>query len=187
MFGNPGYRQARKTGDAPGLPDRDDNRLAMARVRWRGVGNEPTGVALQSDNSQRFARSGASVRARWTPNPRCRRWRLQSRCARTPRAKPTRRAAMAKPKVWYENPPGAGPPQGLYTHVGFVQGGTLAFIAGQLAVGSKGEVIGKGDFRAQFRQVFSNLRDVLSGMGPIAVRSSNSRPTSCTARTSRIS
>src|SRR5271154_1387826 len=70
-----------------------------------------------------------------------------------------------KVKVWYENPPGAGPALGLYSHVGFMQGGTLAFIAGQLAVGSKGEVIGKGDFKAQFRQVFSNLRDVLSGMG----------------------
>ena len=70
-----------------------------------------------------------------------------------------------KLKVWYENPPGAGPALGLYSHVGFMQGGTLAFIAGQLAVGSKGEVIGKGDFKAQFRQVFSNLRDVLSGMG----------------------
>jgi enamine deaminase RidA (YjgF/YER057c/UK114 family) len=70
-----------------------------------------------------------------------------------------------KVAVWYENPPGSGPPQGLYSHVGFMQGGTLAFIAGQLAVGSHGEVIGKGDFKAQFRQVFSNLRDVLSGMG----------------------
>ena len=68
-------------------------------------------------------------------------------------------------KVWYENPPGAGPAQGLYSHVGFVQGGTLAFIAGQLAVGSDGSVVGKGDFRAQFRQVFSNLGDVLRGMG----------------------
>ena len=70
-----------------------------------------------------------------------------------------------KVKVWYENPPGAGPAQGLYSHVGFMQGGTLAFIAGQLAVGSNGEVIGKGDFKAQFRQVFSNLGNVLSGMG----------------------
>jgi enamine deaminase RidA (YjgF/YER057c/UK114 family) len=70
-----------------------------------------------------------------------------------------------KVEVWYENPPGSGPPQGLYSHVGFMRGGSLAFIAGQLAVGSQGEVIGKSDFKAQFRQVFSNLRDVLSGMG----------------------
>jgi len=68
-------------------------------------------------------------------------------------------------KVWYENPPGACPAQGLYSHVGLVQGGTLAFIAGQLAVASDGSVAGAGDFRAQFHQVFSNLGDVLRGMG----------------------
>ncbi len=68
-------------------------------------------------------------------------------------------------KVWYENPPGAGPAQGLYSHVGFVQGGTLAFIAGQLAVRADGSVAGKGDFATQFRQVFANLGDVLRGLG----------------------
>lgn len=72
---------------------------------------------------------------------------------------------MAKAKVWYENPKGAAPAQGLYSHVGGVTGGTLLFIAGQLAVGPKNEVVGKGDFAAQFRQVFKNLGDVLSGMG----------------------
>lgn len=72
---------------------------------------------------------------------------------------------MEKPvKVWYDNPPGSCPAQGLYSHVGLVQGGTLAFIAGQLAVGSDGSVVGKGDFEAQFRQVFSNLGDVLRGL-----------------------
>jgi enamine deaminase RidA (YjgF/YER057c/UK114 family) len=68
-------------------------------------------------------------------------------------------------KVWYENPPGAGPAQGLYSHVGLVQGGTLAFIAGQLAVKADGSVAGTGDFVTQFRQVFSNLGDVLAGLG----------------------
>src|SRR3954453_13377494 len=68
-------------------------------------------------------------------------------------------------RVWYENPPGSCPAQGLYSHVGLSQGGTLAFIAGQLAVGADGGVVGKGDFRAQFRQVFANLGDVLRGLG----------------------
>jgi len=68
-------------------------------------------------------------------------------------------------KVWYENPPGSCPAQGLYSHVGLVKGGTMAFIAGQLAVGADGSVVGKGDFRTQFRQVFSNLGDVLRGLG----------------------
>lgn len=72
---------------------------------------------------------------------------------------------MAKAKVRYENPKGTAPAQGLYSHVGVVSGGTLLFVAGQLSVGAKGEVVGKGDFKAQFRQVFKNLGDVLKGMG----------------------
>lgn len=68
-------------------------------------------------------------------------------------------------KVWYENPPGAAPAQGLYSHAGLVQGGSLAFVAGQLAVAADGAVVGVGDFRAQFRQVFANLGDVLRGLG----------------------
>jgi enamine deaminase RidA (YjgF/YER057c/UK114 family) len=72
---------------------------------------------------------------------------------------------MAKVKVWYENPKGTAPAQGLYSHVGCMTGGRLLFVAGQLAVGAKGEVVGKGDFVRQFRQVFKNLGDVLKGVG----------------------
>jgi len=68
-------------------------------------------------------------------------------------------------KVWYENPKGAAPAQGLYSHAGLAQGGTLAMIAGQLAVGPGGEVVGKGDFAKQFAQVYANLGDVLKGLG----------------------
>ena len=69
------------------------------------------------------------------------------------------------PDIWYENPPGTAPAQGLYSHVGLSRGGTLAFVAGQLAVGAKGEVVGAGNFAAQFRQVIQNLGDVLRGLG----------------------
>ena len=69
------------------------------------------------------------------------------------------------PDIWYANPPGTAPAQGLYSHVGLSRGGTLAFVAGQLAVGAKGEVVGAGNFAAQFRQVIQNLGDVLSGLG----------------------
>jgi len=68
-------------------------------------------------------------------------------------------------KVWYENPPGTAPAQGLYSHVGSSSGGRLVFVAGQLSVNAKDEVVGKGDFEAQFNQVFSNLGDVLKGLG----------------------
>lgn len=67
--------------------------------------------------------------------------------------------------VEYINPPGAGPAQGLYSHVGKVTGGSLLFIAGQLAVDSGGNVVGKHDFVAQTRQVLDNLGAVLKGMG----------------------
>lgn len=68
-------------------------------------------------------------------------------------------------RVRYDNPKGTAPAQGLYSHVGLVTGGSLAFVAGQLSVGPSGEVVGKADFERQFEQVFRNLGDVLSGLG----------------------
>jgi enamine deaminase RidA (YjgF/YER057c/UK114 family) len=70
---------------------------------------------------------------------------------------------MAKP-VRYLNPDAAGPPQGLYAHVARVEAGALYFIAGQVAVGADGAVVGKGDFDRQCRQVFDNLGAVLKGL-----------------------
>ena len=72
---------------------------------------------------------------------------------------------MPASKVQYLNPEGACPAQGLYSHVGKVDSGPLLFIAGQLAVDARGEVVGKHDFDAQFRQVFDNLGAVLQGVG----------------------
>ena len=69
------------------------------------------------------------------------------------------------PKVWCENPPGTAPAQGLYSHVGTSQGGRLVFVAGQLSVDLKDAIVGPGDFEKQFHQVFSNMADVLKGLG----------------------
>jgi enamine deaminase RidA (YjgF/YER057c/UK114 family) len=71
---------------------------------------------------------------------------------------------MAK-RVSYINPETAGPAQGLYSHVARVEVGPLFFIAGQLSVGPGGEVVGRGDFERQCRQVFDNLGAVLRGLG----------------------
>ena len=66
----------------------------------------------------------------------------------------------------YANPPGACPAQGLYSHTTRVQGGgDTLYVAGQLSVAADGSVAGKGDFAAQFKQVFDNLGDVLRGSG----------------------
>ena len=71
-----------------------------------------------------------------------------------------------KRMVEYVNPPNTAPAQGLYSHVGVPSGkGKLVFIAGQLSVNLAGDVVGKGDFAAQFHQCFGNLGDVLKGMG----------------------
>ena len=67
--------------------------------------------------------------------------------------------------VLYIDPPGAPPAQGLYSHAAKVSAGDLYFIAGQVAVDERGNVVGKHDFEAQFEQVFSNLGVVLKGLG----------------------
>lgn len=69
-------------------------------------------------------------------------------------------------KVQYLNPPGLGPAQGLYSMCTLVPAGTDTYhVAGQLAVGKDGAIVGVGDFAAQFHQVFSNLGDLLKALG----------------------
>jgi enamine deaminase RidA (YjgF/YER057c/UK114 family) len=68
--------------------------------------------------------------------------------------------------VTYLNPPGLPPAQGLYSHAGSAPAGAkLVFIAGQLSVSRSGDLVGVGDFEAQYRQVFANMGDVLGGLG----------------------
>lgn len=50
--------------------------------------------------------------------------------------------------------------QGLLT-----EGGKILFIAGQTASDQEGNVVGRGDIRAQTRQVFENLKAVLAAAG----------------------
>jgi len=68
-------------------------------------------------------------------------------------------------KVRYIDPAGSAPAQGLYSHAAKVSAGDLYYIAGQLAVDDDGKVVGKQDFEAQFKQVFSNMGVVLNGLG----------------------
>ena len=63
-------------------------------------------------------------------------------------------------------PPGLGPVQGLYSQCTRVKAGTDTFhIAGQLAVGMDGSIVGRHDFAAQFHQVFDNMGAVLAALG----------------------
>jgi enamine deaminase RidA (YjgF/YER057c/UK114 family) len=64
----------------------------------------------------------------------------------------------------HKNPPGLSTPRG-YTHVVSASGGRTVYVAGQVSLDAKGELVGKGDLRAQARQVFENLRLALAGAG----------------------
>jgi enamine deaminase RidA (YjgF/YER057c/UK114 family) len=52
-----------------------------------------------------------------------------------------------------------------YSQVATVAGGTVVFIAGQVALDRAGSVVGKDDFRAQVQQVFENLRSAVEAAG----------------------
>ena len=53
----------------------------------------------------------------------------------------------------------------LYSHVVAVEGRRLVFVAGQLARDRAGNVVGKGDMRAQIRQVGENIKAALEAAG----------------------
>lgn len=68
---------------------------------------------------------------------------------------------MAK-ELKFSNPTGLAKPLGAYSHICRVKAADLVFIAGQLAVNEAGELVGKGDFERQMRQVFANLGQALA-------------------------
>src|SRR5262249_27624944 len=53
----------------------------------------------------------------------------------------------------------------LYTPVVTVVAGTLGFVSGILSRNDRGEIVGKGDMRAQIRQVFANITVALAAAG----------------------
>lgn len=52
-----------------------------------------------------------------------------------------------------------------YCQVVEVRGGRTLYISGQIAVDSSGQVVGPGDFAAQIKQVFANLKARLDESG----------------------
>lgn len=67
-------------------------------------------------------------------------------------------------KTSFINPPELCPTFG-WTHVATVTGGTTIYISGQVSVNERGEVVGRGDLRAQTRQAFENVRLALAAAG----------------------
>lgn len=66
--------------------------------------------------------------------------------------------------VQFLNPPAVHKPSG-YTHAVKTDGCKLVFLSGQIALDEKGQLVGKGDFKAQSEQVFRNLAEVLKASG----------------------
>ena len=56
-------------------------------------------------------------------------------------------------------------PKGTYSQGVKVSGQTLVFVAGQVSVNARGDLIGKGNMRAQLRQVHENVKAVLESAG----------------------
>jgi 2-iminobutanoate/2-iminopropanoate deaminase len=72
------------------------------------------------------------------------------------------RAVAPAQNLQFKNPPELAKPNG-YTHVVIVKHGKLAFISGQVGLNSKGEI--SGDFAAQTKQAFANLKTALAAAG----------------------
>lgn len=64
----------------------------------------------------------------------------------------------------YLNPPGIPVLPGFHQVV-TAQGGKAVFIAGQVALDADGQLVGKGNLRAQTEQVFKNIGTALAAVG----------------------
>ncbi|NIS07129.1 MAG: RidA family protein [Gammaproteobacteria bacterium] len=59
------------------------------------------------------------------------------------------------------NPDSMAKPLGLYCHVARAKAQDYLHIAGQVSLDQAGELVGRGDFEAQLRQTYENLRAAL--------------------------
>jgi 2-iminobutanoate/2-iminopropanoate deaminase len=69
---------------------------------------------------------------------------------------------MKRSRKKISNPPTVAPPlKGYYSNAVRVTSGPLLFVAGQVGLNRAGEVVGKGDLRAQAVQTLENIRAIL--------------------------
>jgi 2-iminobutanoate/2-iminopropanoate deaminase len=62
-------------------------------------------------------------------------------------------------------PRGLWQPKFTYTYGSIVEGGKTIYLAGAIAVDKNGSVVGRGDLKAQIRQVMENIRIALAEAG----------------------
>jgi enamine deaminase RidA (YjgF/YER057c/UK114 family) len=66
--------------------------------------------------------------------------------------------------IQHINPPGLNNSP-AYTQVVAAKPGTILWVSGQTAQNAKGELVGKGDLKAQVNQAWENVRLALAGSG----------------------
>jgi enamine deaminase RidA (YjgF/YER057c/UK114 family) len=74
------------------------------------------------------------------------------------------RATKESTNMQFLNPKGLSKPAG-FTQVVVAPAGKLVYVSGQVPLNSSGDVVGKGDFRAQVTQVMENLKTALAAAG----------------------
>ena len=67
-------------------------------------------------------------------------------------------------KIEFLNPPELCPTFG-WTHVVSSRGGKTIHISGQVGINARGEVVAKGDLKAQTEQAFANIKLALTAVG----------------------
>lgn len=72
---------------------------------------------------------------------------------------------MSSPRNFELLVPNTMPTSVGYSQVATVTGGTIVFVAGQVALDKSGHVVGKDDFRMQVQQVFENLQAAVRAAG----------------------
>src|ERR1700688_4560008 len=76
----------------------------------------------------------------------------------------TDRASKGTTKMQFLNPERLSKPKG-FTQVVIAPLGKVIYVSGQVPLNANGEVVGKGDFRAQATQVMENLKTALAAAG----------------------
>jgi len=61
--------------------------------------------------------------------------------------------------------PASASPAGMYSHVAIAEAGRLAFIAGQLALDARGELIAQGEIAGQIPAVYDSIGRILKDLG----------------------
>jgi reactive intermediate/imine deaminase len=74
------------------------------------------------------------------------------------------REQKSKFRVRFINP-ATLPKSSGYTHVVEATNGRTVYISGQIALDRSGNLVGRGDFRAQTQQVFENIKAALEAAG----------------------